>query len=953
MTILEKYKFIVIIALLPLFCQGQNGSYYSDSIQAVNLYRKAINLFENELYAQSLDSFYASLNLRKQLFGSENSKLAGTFLGIGIVYGRMGQFDLALKNYKLAESNYLLAKTYPFRSIVSLYNNIGIVYRFKLDYEKALQYFEQALSVSVKNLNAAKNEIASINYNISEIYYLLNKYDKAIEIINSNLNNANPEDKILYYELLAFIYQLKGDIKKSRRFYENVIDLTININEKNHISVATAYLNYANFLISADQFEDAGKMLYKANQIIQSHKTVDGRILSDLYRTEGLLLNNKPVATQNLEIFRKQKSQNLLDAVSWFMKGLAPLNFNENNLNNNTLETEKIISLINCITLLKLIADNYYELSRLEQIPNNTLFSKSIEQAINYYQMVGTLIQKARVEISDDESKIQLTSLEYNTFYKIIQVSHEAYSASNDFKYLEMAFQNAERVKSSSIFDKISDQFALENSLIPDSLLYAEKKINNTITVFSEKLYEEENKPDPDSSLINEYNNEIFTAKRNRDELNRFLENEYKDYFDLKYSASMLSAKQIQQKLRKDQTLIEYVLNETDTVSELYTFIISPENIGFHRQKVDETFMRSISAFFHFMSNKEYLFTKNEDSKNFCVAANVLYSKLLLPFKMEIKNKNIVIVPDGKLSYVPFDALLENLPDTSKTVEFNRLNYAILSYCFNYSNSANLLFKQLTKDHKNKIRALAFAPVYKEGETIEIAQKKLSLLPLPGVEKEVKQISKIINIKIFKGEDATEKNFRNNVEKYDILHLSMHAFINDSLPAFSSFAFSKNISDDQLNDGILNTADIYNLKLNAKLTVLSACNTGTGKLRKGEGIMSLARGFLYAGCPAILMSLWEVEDESTTQIMTSFYKHLKKGKTKDESLRLAKLEYLDSVGSRRAHPHYWLGFVSFGDNSSFFISYDFYFFILLILALLGIGIDQAVRIKKARKKQAF
>jgi CHAT domain-containing protein len=151
----------------------------------------------------------------------------------------------------------------------------------------------------------------------------------------------------------------------------------------------------------------------------------------------------------------------------------------------------------------------------------------------------------------------------------------------------------------------------------------------------------------------------------------------------------------------------------------------------------------------------------------------------------------------------------------------------------------------------------------------------------------------------------------------------------------------------------LNTTDIYNLKLNAQLTVLSACNTGTGILKKGEGIMSLARGFLYAGCPSIIMSLWEVEDESGTQIMTSFYKNLKKGKTKDESLRLAKLEYLESVNSRKAHPHYWLGFVSIGDNSSLYISYDFYFFILLILALSGIGIDQAIRIKKAREKRAL
>jgi CHAT domain-containing protein len=221
------------------------------------------------------------------------------------------------------------------------------------------------------------------------------------------------------------------------------------------------------------------------------------------------------------------------------------------------------------------------------------------------------------------------------------------------------------------------------------------------------------------------------------------------------------------------------------------------------------------------------------------------------------------------------------------------------------------------------------------------------------VQKEVLHISKIINTTVFNGEDATEDNFRKYAEKYDILHLAMHAFINDSLPAFSSFAFTQNNSEDLTKNGLLNTTDIYNFKLNAKLIVLSACNTGTGQLKKGEGIMSLARGFLYAGCPSIIMSLWEVDDESGTQIMTSFYKNLKKGKTKDEALRAAKLEYLNSVSSRRAHPHYWLGFVNIGDNSPLYISYDFYFFVILILALLGVGIDQAIRIKKARKKRAL
>jgi CHAT domain-containing protein len=953
MNLLNKPIYFVFFMLYTLSSLGQNQNNFSDSIRAVNLNRKAIQLFQNGLLTQALDSFNVSLNLRKRLWGNENEKLAGTYNGIGIIYGRLGQLDLALKNYNLAERNYLLAEKYPWKQIVLLYNNIGITYRFKLDFNKALHYFEQAVTLSINELKAPPADIASINYNIAEIYYITNNYEKAIELINKNILIAYTEDQILYYELLAFIHQMKGDILKSKTNYQKSIDLTIAVNEKNDINIAIAYLNYFNFLTSNNQFLEAEKILNKSKQILELNKVESGLILSEYYRNEGILTSVKPVSTQNLETFKMRKTRNLYEAIEWYKKGLTALNFPQNYTLKTPNGSERYLSLINCIKLLKPIGDNYNEISNLEQTKEKPIFTESINQAIETYQIISTLIQRARKEITDDKSKIQLTELEYSTLCQIINISHTAYSITKDFKYIELAFQNAERLKSSSLFDKLSNQLALENSLVPDSLLNLENKLNGAITVFSEKLNDEKNKIEPDGLLINEYNNEIFTATRARDELNRYIETEYKDFYELKYSNSMLSIKDIQQKLSKDQVVIEYVLNETDTITELYSFFISSEDIDFNKQIIHTDFIKSIEGMFKFMSNTDYMFTKNDDSKQFCISSNILYKYLILPVKEQIRDKNITIIPDGKLSYVPFDALLETLPDTSKTIEFNHLSYLIRNYCFNYSNSANLLFKQIPLGKtNNKIKTLAFAPIYKEGEYIEITNKKYPLIPLPGVQREVTRISKIVHADIFSGEEATEGNFRKNVEKYDILHLAMHAFINDSLPAFSSFAFTQKQTDDPTKDGILNTADIYNLRLNAKLTVLSACNTGAGQLKKGEGIMSLARGFLYAGCPAIIMSLWEVEDESGTQIMTSFYKNIKKGKSKDESLRSAKLEYLETANSRKAHPHYWLGFVSIGDNSPLYVSYDFYFFMLLILALAGVGIDQALRIKKARKKRA-
>ena len=647
MALLNKYIYLIIIVLYPFITPGQSQNFIADSLRTIELNKNAREFFDKGQFPQALDVFNELLMLGKKKYGDNNYNLGLIYLRIGATYRNLGQLDLALQNYKLAEINFLLAENYPFRQMISLYINIGIVYRSKLDYNKALQYFEQALSISLNETKASPEALARINYNVAESYYLTNNYEKATDIIHKNINVAYLEDKILYHELLANMFQVKGDTVKSKNNYQKVIDLTIALDETNFNNIATTYLNYSFFLISSNQFSEATETLKKAYNLIQLSKPVNAMVLSDYYEMEGRFASNNPVATKNLESFKKQKKQNLHDAIEWYKKGLLALKFPKYYSLETVKESKNWLSLMNCIDLLKNIGDNYNELANLEQTKENLIFTESMAQAINNYQIVGSLIQRARREISDDESKILLTTLEYSTFYEIIQISYTAYSITKDSKYLDLAFQNAERIKSSSVFEKISDQLALENSLVPDSLLNAEKKLNNTISVFSEKLYTENSRPNPDSILINEYNNEIFTATRKREELNRYMESEYKDFYDLKYSNSMLSIKDIQQKLKKDQVIIEYVLNETDTVTELYSFIISTENIDFYKQKVNSEFLNSIETVFYFMSNTEYMFTKNEDSKQFCLSSNQLYKYLILPYKNQIQNKKISF-------YIPF-----------------------------------------------------------------------------------------------------------------------------------------------------------------------------------------------------------------------------------------------------------------------------------------------------------
>jgi CHAT domain-containing protein len=167
------------------------------------------------------------------------------------------------------------------------------------------------------------------------------------------------------------------------------------------------------------------------------------------------------------------------------------------------------------------------------------------------------------------------------------------------------------------------------------------------------------------------------------------------------------------------------------------------------------------------------------------------------------------------------------------------------------------------------------------------------------------------------GIDAIESKFKQSANHYGVLHLAMHALIDDKKPMYSKLAFS--LVEDGTDDGFLNAYELYNMELSAELVVLSACETGYGKLEKGEGMMSLAHAFTYAGCPSIVMSQWLADDKATAQLMKLFYKNLATGCSKDEALQKAKIEFISDADEVRQNPAFWAGFVVMGDTSPLYV----------------------------------
>ncbi len=141
----------------------------------------------------------------------------------------------------------------------------------------------------------------------------------------------------------------------------------------------------------------------------------------------------------------------------------------------------------------------------------------------------------------------------------------------------------------------------------------------------------------------------------------------------------------------------------------------------------------------------------------------------------------------------------------------------------------------------------------------------------------------------------------------------MHTLLNDRFPMHSKMIFST--EPDSSEDGFLNTYEIYGIPLKAKMVVLSSCNSGSGYLHEGEGILSLARGFAYSGSKSVLLSMWEIEDRSGSEIIKNFYRYIKRGYSKSSALKKARIKFLKNADQLRSHPYFWSAYVLYGDNS--------------------------------------
>ncbi|RLD18878.1 MAG: hypothetical protein DRI69_09520, partial [Bacteroidetes bacterium] len=503
------------------------------------------------------------------------------------------------------------------------------------------------------------------------------------------------------------------------------------------------------------------------------------------------------------------------------------------------------------------------------------------DSALHYLLPAHVILQKLLKEAAlGDEAQLRFREIAY-PLYEAIQLEFIRLGKP------EQALQYCDITKSGLLRQRWIESEALVAADVPADLLDSKRSLQYERTQVLQSSGDEAKKNARAFSIqarIDSIDNKIFNA------FPKF--SEYINNSDLNPMMNAESSESIICFFTGIDSTLVYVL----TGSDLELFVISTDTLT----HAAEALNASVSQ------------TPGISESGYKVNAALLSDLLFAPLNhaAAYRPERITIVPDGPLSFTPFELL-----------HFDEGNEMLLT-TFPMRYLTSLGGRNHQKSRLAKKRFAGFAPSYKapdiqdtitDGSLAELVRS--GYYDLPGAAAEVAAISILMDGESFVDSAATKSEFIGLAQQYQILHMSMHAIADIKQPGQSRLLFTAN-SDNRLTSE-MTASEIRSLKFNADLVVLSACQTNVGKLYRGEGVMSLSRAFAFAGIPSSVTSLWKVPDASTAAIMEDFYKNLLNGENKDNALRLAKLNYLSNVKfEAQSHPRYWAGFVLTGDPAS-------------------------------------
>jgi CHAT domain-containing protein len=803
---------------------------------------------------------------------------------------------------------------------------LELFFRLLPEYQKQEKSYEVC-----ENLFLITHYIAMIQFERGEYEASINQHTASLRYLECVTRSVGGLGSYaILYRNIALAYFEKREYTGTRRYLKLAEESLQPLLKQQPLSVArtaiSLYETQASYYRAVSQFDSALIALEKAIPLLQLpgvNNSFKGRVyfsLGDHYMRQGNLAKaeseyaragyffshadeeNAALADLHLSQSRLKDKQRKPDEALRFcdmaIAGLV-LDFNPDQDGNPALN--KVLSNKRMFAALqhrsRLFEKRYH-------IDRSTSW---LQKAYATNHLALALLDSTASDFSFDEDKIVLTEQSYGAYEDGIRMAILLHEVTGKTRYLDECFRLLDKSKGILLLDKL--RLVTRFSGLNEEWLIREKELKSEMLVTEKALHTaslQNNQGEVQSSR-----ERLASIKRDYSTLMDKVKRESPDYFRLRYDRDPVSIDIVQKELvRPGEALIEYFVGD----SLLAIVGISATKKFVRAKKIGADFSGRIERLRRLLvSADDYL-----PSQEFYQASGELYDLLLKDCLLEFGNGvvSITLIPDGLLGYLPFEVLTDSTQQLP-----NRRS-------FRYGYSSTYL-------HELAQKKLAPARYFFAGFVAESGGGKYA--QLPGARKEVEAITQLLARDYAIFDPADKKTFIERAADYRVLHLAMHSVVNDQNPMMSELVFSSDgiAEEDQ---ALLTAIELYNLKLNADIVVLSACETGLGQLHRGEGIMSFSRAFAYAGASSAVISLWKVPDKATSRLMVYFYQHLGNRVDKDEALRLAKRDFVEHY-PQMAHPYYWAGFILTGDTDAldFPLSTSPWWYVMgaaLLLALL-------------------
>lgn len=752
-------------------------------------------------------------------------------------------------------------------NLASYHNSLGEYKRseeiMEYSYAKKLkEYQENDISIIISNIILA--EAKSINRNFEEAAV---HADKALQLYKSRLD-GDTYWKAAAYSTRGYIYENTGNMDLAKQFYEKGNELFRSISGDNYSKgFLDHFTQLEEFYLKIGENEKAVAIAEEAYNHVKN---------GDLNNTLQGFIHVKNIAKVHFK---------LKDYVQAIKYSNEAINYNITSEGNKMSAVDSILIQYEKPTAIMINTASRYYLNK-----NRT--PEALESYVTEIDKAIAILDKRKKVVNTHEDITILIQENEELFNLAKKIRMELYNKTQNEKYLNQVISMHE----SAIYNRIRSRLGIRSNVafknVPKRVLDQENQLSLNISSALENM---DGNVDAYIDASEKWNSFLMS-----------LQKEYPEYYKMRYETLQQSIKDLQGKIPTNTTLVRYLF----IAENLYVFVVS-------------------------RSEKKMILLENQDlqsnltklnEENFSVSKKSpilsdLYKILWSPIEKHIKTKKVVIIPDKELFNLSFEMLT---PMPIKDYNEFATNSLLSEYDISY-NFSLLLYrdKQTSEYHENYVGFVpGFSKKMKRGyqlgvrDSVKLDKVYLTLLPQPFSENLIKKYAKFFEGEFFLNQKANKNEFINNASRHKIIHIGTHAESDNISPELSRLIFAKNTDAPVDHDeNSLYAYEIYNIDLSSNLTILTACETGKPTYQAGEGAISLAHAFNYAGSESILTSLWNIDEVSSSQIVGYFYEFLSKGLPKDEALKNAKLKYLSTVEGRGADPQYWAGLVLMGDIS--------------------------------------